>query len=235
MVTFHGGKPFTLTIAVSNYDHFYGGIVYPPAFGTMLAVNTTRGIRFAFCLFGCTVTFVCALLSFYFSRRMKQNNTFLFGLICLAMCGLSSYPVLHMLAAVPIFPWYTIELFCIYLVTWLIVVLQNRICRPGFLPAAIGNGVGAAFLVYAFVYGMMASHLSLGAIRFFSASVFCYKVASALYLLIIAVLAIHRGENGAGRSSMLRQPQPAPLYGIAFCRFMSRLSAVGLWNGAAFS
>lgn len=42
---------------------------------------------------------------------------------------------------------------------------------------------------------MMASHLSLGAIRFFSASVFCYKVASALYLLIIAVLAIHRGEK----------------------------------------
>ena len=113
MVTFHGGKPVTLTIAVSNYDHFYGGIVYPPAFGTMLAVNTTRGIRFAFCLFGCTVTFVCALLSFYFSRRMKQKNTFLFGLICLAMCGLSSYPVLHMLAAVPVFPWYTIELFCI--------------------------------------------------------------------------------------------------------------------------
>ena len=195
MVTFHGGKPVTLTIAVSNYDHFYGGIVYPPAFGTMLAVNTTRGIRFAFCLFSCTVTFVCALLSFYFSRRMKQKNTFLFGLICLAMCGLSSYPVLHMLAAVPVFPWYTMELFCIYLVTWLIVVLQNRICRPGFLPAAISNGVGAAFLVYAFVYGMMASHLSLGAIRFFSASVFCYKAASALYLLIIAVLAIHRGEK----------------------------------------
>ncbi len=195
MVTFHGGKPVTLTIAVSNYDHFYGGIVYPPAFGTMLAVNTTRGIRFAFCLFSCTVTFVCALLSFYFSRRMKQKNTFLFGLICLAMCGLSSYPVLHMLAAVPVFPWYTIELFCIYLVTWLIVVLQNRICRPGFLPAAISNGVGAAFLVYAFLYGMMASHLSLGAIRFFSALVFCYKAASALYLLIIAVLAIHRGEK----------------------------------------
>ena len=76
-----------------------------------------------------------------------------------------------MLAAVPVFPWYTMELFCIYLVTWLIMVLQNRICRPGFLPAAISNGVGAAFPVYAFVYGMMASHLSLGAIRFFSASV----------------------------------------------------------------
>ncbi len=195
MVTFHGGEPVTLTIAVSNYEHFYGGIVYPPAFGTMLAVNTSRGIRFAFCLFSCTITLVCAFLSFYFSYRMKQKNTFLFGLICLAMCGLSSYPVLHMLAAVPVFPWYTIELFCIYLVTWLIVVLQNRICRPGFLPAVISNGVGAAFLVYALGYGMMASHLSLETIRFFSLSVFCYKAASALYLLIIAVLAIHREEK----------------------------------------
>ena len=59
-------------------------------------------VRFAFCLFSCTVTFVCALLSFYFSRRMKQKNTFLFGLICLAMCGLSSYPVLHMLSLIHI-------------------------------------------------------------------------------------------------------------------------------------
>ena len=83
---------------------------------------------------------------------------------------------------------------------------------------------------------MMASHLSLGAIRFFSASVFCYKAASALYLLIIAVLAIHRGEKRSRPIFYaLRQPQPAPLYGIAFCRFMSRLSVVGLWNGAAFS
>lgn len=167
IVTFYGGEPVTLTMAVSNYDHFYGGIIYPPAFGTMIAVSTSRGIRFAVCLFVCTIMFVCALLAFYFSKRMKQKNTLLFGLICLAMCGLSSYPVLHMLAAVPVFPWYALELFCIYLAAWLIVILQNRICKPGFLPAAISNGVGAAFCVYALGYGMIASHLSLAAIRFF--------------------------------------------------------------------
>lgn len=195
MVTFHGGEPVTLTIAVSNYDHFYGGIIYPPAFGTMRAVNTSRAIRFAVCLLGCTIAFICALLSFYFSLRMKQRNALLFGLICLAMCGRSSYPLLHMLAAAPVFPWYMLELFCIYLVTWLIMVLQNRICQPGFLPASISNGVCAAFCVYALGYGMMASHLSLGAIRFFSASVLCYKAASAFYLLIIDVLAVHTDQK----------------------------------------
>ena len=195
MVTFYGGEPVTLTIAVSNYDYFYGGIVHPPAFGTMLAVNTSRGIRFAVCLFNCTIAFICALLSFYFSLRMKQKNTLLFGLICFAMCILSSYPVLHMLAAVPIFPWYTLKPFCIYLVTCLIVVLQNRICKPGFLPAAISNGVGAAFCIYALGYGIMASHLSLASIHFFSLSVFCYKTAYALYLLITAVCSIHKGQK----------------------------------------
>ena len=81
--------------------------------------------------------------------------------------------------ALPVFPWYTLELFCIYLVTLLIIILQNRICRPGFLLSAISNGAGTAFLIYALGYGMMASRLSLGAIRFFSAAVFCYKAASA--------------------------------------------------------
>lgn len=195
MITFYGGKPVTLTIAVSNYDHFYGGIVYPPAFGTMRAVNTARGIRFAVCLFSCTVTLVCALLSFYLSLRMKQKNTLLFGLICLAMCGLASYPVLHMLVALPAFPWYALELFCIYLATWLIIILQNRICKPGFLPVTVSNAAGAVFCAYALGYGMMSSQLSLAAIRFFSISVFCYKAASALYLLVTATFAIHRGQK----------------------------------------
>ncbi len=195
MITFTGGKPVTLTIAVSNYDHFYGGIVYPPAFGTAEAVNTVRYIRFAVCLFCCTVTLLCALLSFYLSLRMKQKNTLLFGLICLAMCGLTSYPMLHILIALPVFPWYTLELFCNYLAAWLILILQNRICRPGTLPATVSNTVGAVFCAYALEYGILSSQLSLAAIRFFSISAFCYKAAAALYLLATAVFAIHKGHK----------------------------------------
>lgn len=195
MITFYGGEPVTLTIAVSNYDHFYGGIIYPPAFGTMRAVNTIRGIRFAVCLLSCSVTLICAVLSFYLGLRMKQKSAQLFGLICLAMCGLSSYPLLHMMIALPVFPWYALELFCIYLAAWLIIVLQNRICQPGFLSVTISNAAGAVFCAYALAYGLMSSQLSLAAIRFFSRSVFCYKAACALYLLMTAFSAIRRGEK----------------------------------------
>lgn len=195
MITFYGGEPVTLTIAVSNYDHFYGGIIYPPAFGTMHAVNTVRGLRFSLCLLGCSITLICAVLSFYLGLRMKQKNALLFGLICLAMCGLSSYPVLHMLIALPVFPWYTLELFCIYLAAWLMIILQNRICQPGFLPVTISNAAGAVFCAYALVYGLMSSQLSLTAIRFFSSSAFCYKAVCSLYLLISAFSAVRRGEK----------------------------------------
>lgn len=191
-ITLYGGEPVTLTIAVSNYDHFYGGIVYPPSFGTKHAVDTFHDLRLAVCLFGCTVAMIFALLSFYFSLRMKQKNTLLFALICLAMCGLSSYPIVHTLIAAPVFPLYALELFCFYLASWLIIILQNRICQPGFLPAVISNATGAVFCLYALGYGLMSSQLSLSAIRFFSAAVFCYKAACALYLLATAAAAIHQ-------------------------------------------
>lgn len=193
LITFYGGKPVTLTAAVSNYDHFYGGIVYPPAFGTPLAVNTARGVRFAVCLFFCTITLICALLSFYFGLRMKQKNAQLFGMICLSLCGLSSYPVLHMLAAVPVFPWYMLELACNYLVIWLVILLQNRICSPGLVPAAVSNTAGGVLFLAALGYGAMASRLSPAAVRLFSASVSFCKVAFSLYLLLTAMAALRRG------------------------------------------
>ena len=190
MVTFHGVENrSTLTIAVSQLTTTLRGLSYPPAFGTMLAVNTTRGNRV--CILPVQLYSYlcrCALLSFISAAGWKQKNTFLFGRSALPCAA--CHPILCFICWLrfPYSPGTRLNCSVSIWLPWLIIVLQNRICRPGFLPAAISNGVGAAFLVYAFLYGMMASHLSLGAIRFFSASVFCYKAASALYLLIIAVL-----------------------------------------------
>ena len=234
LITFYGGKPVTLTAAVSNYDHFYGGIVYPPAFGTPLAVNTARGVRFAVCLFFCTITLICALLSFYFGLRMKQKNAQLFGMICLSLCGLSSYPVLHMLAAVPVFPWYMLELACNYLVIWLVILLQNRICSPGLVPAAVSNTAGGVLFLAALGYGAMASRLSPAAVRLFSASVSFCKVAFSLYLLLTAMAALRRDLklHRLFFTPLLQLPALRP--GIGSFPPMSPSSAAGSWNGGSF-
>ena len=153
------------------------------------------------------------------------------------MCGLSSYPVLHMLGCGSRIPWYTIELFCIYLVTWLIVVLEKTDMQTGLpcLRLAISNGVGAAFpgicvCVWHDGFPSLPWSHSL-----FSASVFCYKAASALYLLIIAVLC-HSQRRKTEQADLLAAAAATCAFehGIAFCRFMSRLSAVGFLEWGSF-
>ena len=43
MVTFTGSGFTTILLAVRDDSHFYSGLVYPPALGTPLAVNLSRG------------------------------------------------------------------------------------------------------------------------------------------------------------------------------------------------
>ena len=45
MVTFTGSGLTTILLAVRDDSHFYSGLVYPPALGTPLAVNLSRGLR----------------------------------------------------------------------------------------------------------------------------------------------------------------------------------------------
>lgn len=195
MVTFEGGTPVTLTLAVRNYAHFYGGMIYPPAFGTMIAVNTVRGIRLVVALFGATLTLLFALLSFYLSWRMKQKDALLFATICLTMGSMVCVPVWHMLVALPIFPWYALELGTIYLLLLLIVLLQNRLCQSHFLPMAISNTIAALFFLGALGYGFLSSHLNITALKLFSAAVFCYKIFLSGYLLYISLRAVQKGKT----------------------------------------
>ena len=44
-VTFEGGKEIDILIQVSNYSHYYSGMVYPPAFGSEEAVGRMLSIR----------------------------------------------------------------------------------------------------------------------------------------------------------------------------------------------
>lgn len=195
LVTFEGGEPVTLTLAVSNYHHFYGGMVYPPAFGSMVAVNTARGIRLMGALFGCAITLIFALLSLYLGYRIKQMNAFLFSIICLAMGNLTATPIVHMLFALPVFPWYTLELGNIYLLIWLIIILQNRLCHVSALPAMVSNGLGGIFFCTALGYGTFSSHLTVSAMTTFSTAVCYYKMFFALYLLIISFHALYKEDT----------------------------------------
>ena len=81
MVTFTGSGLTTILLAVRDDSHFYSGLVYPPALGTPLAVNLSRGLRLglAVCVTLCGV--LGAALAAYFGVRMRHKNALLFALL----------------------------------------------------------------------------------------------------------------------------------------------------------
>ena len=95
MVTFTGSGFTTILLAVRDDSHFYSGLVYPPALGTPLAVNLSRGLRLglAVCVTLCGV--LGAALAAYFGVRMRHKNALLFALLCLAGSLFTAYPILH--------------------------------------------------------------------------------------------------------------------------------------------
>ena len=109
MVTFTGSGFTTILLAVRDDSHFYSGLVYPPALGTPLAVNLSRGLRLglAVCVTLCGV--LGAALAAYFGVRMRHKNALLFALLCLAGSLFTAYPILHSAAALPPRPWYALE------------------------------------------------------------------------------------------------------------------------------
>lgn len=78
MITFKAAGMTTILLAVSDYSHFYSGLVYPPAFGTTLALNITRFIRLCISVIICTSSLIIGLLSSY--------KTCILLAICSALC-----------------------------------------------------------------------------------------------------------------------------------------------------
>lgn len=198
IITFEASGKVTLLLAVSDFFWVYSGLVYPPAFGAPLNINTSRGLRIGFCLIILTVTLMLAVLAFYLAlRTRRKNNIWLFFLLCLSSAVFISYSVVHGILLLPIQPWYTIELVSGYLVTLLVILLHNRICNTQ-RRAQIISGVAAAIVcVLALLYGLSAAYLTLPVMLAYSNLVFSVKLLTAVYLLFTAAMAVRRNVASA--------------------------------------
>lgn len=201
MITFDASGETTILLAVSDYSHFYSGMVYPPSFGTPLAVNMERGLRMGISLFANTLSLLAAALSFYFGLRMKHQNAKLFSLLCVVMCVFTSYGLTHSVLALPVFPWYALEMTSGYLFSLLVILLHNRICDIDPLVRRISVGTAAVFCVAALCYGLFSPWLTVPVMQVFSTLVFGFKAAAAVYLIVTAFLSLKS-----------RSRQAAPLF-----------------------
>ncbi len=195
VITFEVAGRATILLAVSDYTHYYSGLIYPPAFGTPSAVDTARTLRLWLRIVVLSITLIVGLLALYLGMRMKQHNAKLFVLLCIAMCGLPLYPLLHAILILPVFPYYTIELLCSFAVPFLFVVLHNRLCNTEYTVRLISNSISGMMCVIAVLYGSLSPHLTLPIMDGFSALVFLYKAAVAVYLPVVAIAALKTRPN----------------------------------------
>ena len=193
IITFEASGKVTLLLAVSDNSWIYSGLVYPPAFGEPLHLSTTRGVRIGLRLILVTTAFMFAIFSLYLAiRTHRKNNIWIFFLLCLTTAVFTSYPIMHGIMALPIQPWYSIELVSGYLLTLFVMILHNRICESKRHVQIIGNTLVGIVCVLALLYGLFAAHLTLPIILAFSDMVFGFKLLTAVYLLYTASVAVHK-------------------------------------------
>lgn len=195
LIAFEASGDTTLLLAVTDYSHFYSGLVYPPVFGVFSKVSTLHNIRLGFTLSASTIGLLFSLFTVYFGIRMRNKASLLLAAICLLMCLTPLFPVIHTLWELPVLPWYALELCSIYGMMLLVILLHNKLCDTGYYPRRISSLVAGLFVVFAGCYGLFASHLTVPIMQFFSRSLFLYKLGFATYLLITAGLALYRKNS----------------------------------------
>ncbi len=185
-VTFNASGDVLLLVAVSDYSHFYSGMVYPPAFGTPEAVNGYTTGRMTADVALAVVALIVALLALYLGLRLKEKNTLIYALLCAAMLGSTCYTIFHTAFALPVFPWYGLEIASVYLVITLTVIVSNRICDVEAFTAKVSEISAGVFCLAALCYGLFAAILPLWLMQGFSTVIFLYKSAVAVYLIVTA-------------------------------------------------
>lgn len=188
-----------LIIAVTNQSHYYSGITFPPAFGLKDTVTRILHIRLLICMAALTLIIICTIISLYYGlacNSIRRRMLMLYCLICLGLFISLSYPIVLTLFAVKSSIWYPLELFSIYGVYLLSVLLMNDIrdmpfkrslfiCIPLFLFCAISV-----------LYGFVPHHSRIINLTFQYGSRIV-KLAVAAYLLYHAISAVLYDENYA--------------------------------------
>lgn len=195
IIAFTAAGDVTILLSVTDYSHFYSGLVYPPVFGVLSRVNTLHNIRLSFTLIASTTGLLFSLFSAYFGLRLKNRDSILFAALCLIMCLTPLFPIVHCLWELPILPWYALELCSIYGMMLLVVLLHNRICDANYISRRISALIAGFFCILMSCYGLFAAHLTVPVMQLISRCLFYYKLSFAAYLLITAGVALYRRND----------------------------------------
>lgn len=182
-----------IIISVSDYTGVYSGMVYPPAFGSINAVNRLNNIR----LFINSLIFAFSLLLFIMSAFIawadKNKNTLIFSLLCFCALTAVCYPLIHIFSGITNTLWQGIELLSSYMIYTVILLLQNRLCHINKKITFSVFAISMIMCLSAFLYGFLAPMHTTNIRMYFSYAIELYKRASVIYLFSASLYGTYKG------------------------------------------
>ena len=187
-VSFRAYGRLEIIIAVSDYSHYYSGMVYPPAFGYSDAVEEVLNFRFALRAAALALSLGIGLLYLgvwlLLGKRRGEIQTLpqYYAALCFCFGLYICYPVVKTLWTVGEW-WYVLESPAYPVILLLVMLIQNRISRVPHLPARLM----VAFGVFVCIWSVSVPLVLNGSLRLMIAHsivLTVYTWSAALYLLI---------------------------------------------------
>lgn len=180
-----------LVVQVWDDNHFYSGMVYPPAFGSPRAVGRVSDLRLLLHAGACALALLIAVLCVPVGVRDHFRRPYLaLALLCLCFCGSAAWPLFQSLGWRGE-AWPLLERVCNYGIFLSLLAIQGRVCgipKRVFWPACgVGIAVCASVALQPLIPVSTAQPLML-----YAGLLGAYKWLAAAWLLGTSLWALNR-------------------------------------------
>lgn len=195
-VTFRGSDKIEIIVAVSDYSHFYSGMVYPPAFGESAAVVSLINMRFG--LRAMAVAVALCISGLYFgiwvlTKKNHGNLSLLYAALCACFAIYICYPVVKTLFHGGM-NFYTVETAAYCMMLLLFILNQERIINLSRKYRIIPS-VLAAFGVFICCWSLLMPYFlgdSLKMMFAYSVLINIYTWISGAFLILSAAYGVYQ-------------------------------------------
>ena len=198
VLTFEASGHLDILIAVSDYTHFYSGIVYPPAFGSPEAVIRMVETRLIFRTILCATAGVIGFLSVLIGIMSRKKISFQYGLLCLCFIGYTGYPIWRTFTSW-YGPLYAVENICFCAVLLLSISIQRTLfgTRKSNKWEKLILTFGSFMILTTIIVHATLGFGNLSIMRVYSTLINIYQLAVSVFLTVSSFVAIKRQEIGA--------------------------------------
>ena len=198
--TVEADSTIELVVTAMNYSHYYSGMIYPPAVGTVESITRLINSRMLFYGFLCFTSLALALFSSAVWTGLRKNGRapqdLWLGLLALSFSARVCYPFFHLFGLPAAQIWYTLEdamsalgIFCIVRITCLVCHTDHKLLYR------ILTGISLGFVLLSVMNNLLFLTYLPRFVPIYGHILFWYRLAVSLLLTVTVLIHIAEGKR----------------------------------------